>query len=153
MSCHDALWARTAKNTDWSTWPLARPFACLLVRLHRSLVCLLHPARFARALRSHTPLRSIVRSLPHFAHFLTRGTLGQWQMAIYPEFFSILYHSVTAESRWMNKVTRRALLQHSTLCQPIKMHLLRDREIKKTPCTQMQARRDGLTQARLQVLT
>ena len=53
----------------------------------------------------------------------------------------------------MNAVTRRALLQHSTLCQPIKMHLLRDREIKKTPCTQMQARRDGLTQARLQVLT
>ena len=38
-----------------------------LVRLHRSLVCLLRTARFARAL---------VRSLAHFAHSLARGTVN-----------------------------------------------------------------------------
>ena len=27
VDCKDALWARTTKNTDWSTGPLARPFA------------------------------------------------------------------------------------------------------------------------------
>ena len=46
----DALWARTVKNTDCSTGPLARPFA-----------------------RSLAPL---IRSLAHFAHSLARGKVN-----------------------------------------------------------------------------
>ena len=48
------LWSKTAKNTDWSTGPFARPFARSLVRsfaFHRSLVCLLRTARYTRAFR------------------------------------------------------------------------------------------------------
>ena len=33
-----ALWARTTKNTDWSTGPLARPFARSLAPLTRGIV-------------------------------------------------------------------------------------------------------------------
>ena len=33
----NALWARTTKNLDVSTGPLARPFACSLAPLNRSL--------------------------------------------------------------------------------------------------------------------
>ena len=48
-----------------------------LVRSHRSLVELAPPC----SLRSRAPLRSLVRSLAHFAHSLTRGTVNNW-MAI-----------------------------------------------------------------------
>ena len=41
-----------------------------LVPLHRSLVCLLRTAR------SRPPLRSLVRSLAHFAHSLARGKVN-----------------------------------------------------------------------------
>ena len=34
-----ALWARITKNTDWSTRPLARPFARSLAPLTRGKVC------------------------------------------------------------------------------------------------------------------
>ena len=53
-----ALWLITAKNTDCSTGPLARPFARSLAPLTRSLApdC---------SLRSRPPLRSLVRSLAH----------------------------------------------------------------------------------------
>ena len=44
VSTPGALWARSTKNPDESTGPLARPFAC-------SLVGLLRPACFIRALR------------------------------------------------------------------------------------------------------
>ena len=61
---HYALWARTTKNTDWSTGPLARPFARSLVRSHCSLVRLLRTAGFARALRcAHSFARSLIPSL------------------------------------------------------------------------------------------
>ena len=61
-----ALWARITKNTDWNTGPLARPFACSLAPL--------------------------TRSLARFAHSLARGTVIDL-MAIYSVFFSILAHS------------------------------------------------------------
>ena len=61
------LWAWITKNTDWSTGPLARPFANSLVSLTRSLTpdC---------SLRSRPPLRSLVRSLT----LLTPSLVGQW---------------------------------------------------------------------------
>ena len=61
-----ALWSETNKNRDVSTGPLARPFARSLAPLTRSLApdC---------SLRSRPPLRSLVRSLAHFAHSLARG--------------------------------------------------------------------------------
>ena len=73
------------KRQDCSTGPLARPFARLLATLTRSLAtdC---------SLRSRPPLRSFVRSLAHFAHFLTRGKKNDW-MAILSVFFSIFDHS------------------------------------------------------------
>merc|ERR1712002_811446 len=80
------LWSITAKNTDWSTGPLARPFARSLTLLTRSLApdC---------SLCSCPPLRSLVLSLTHFAHSLARGTVNDW-MAILSVFFSIFDHSV-----------------------------------------------------------
>ena len=78
-------WVRSAKNRDVSTGPLARPFARSLAPLTRSLApdC---------SLRSRPPLRSLVRSLAHFAHSLARGTVNDW-MAILSVFFSIFDHS------------------------------------------------------------
>ena len=54
--CYAALWARITKNTDWSTGPLACPFARSLAPLTRSLAsdC---------SLRLRPPLRSLVCSL------------------------------------------------------------------------------------------
>ena len=54
------LWSITAKNTDCSTGPLARPFA-------RSLAPLTGLLAPDCSLRSRPPLRSLVRSLAHFA--------------------------------------------------------------------------------------
>ena len=64
-----ALWSETNMNRDVSTGPLARPFARLLAPLTRSLApdC---------SLRSRPPLRSLVRSLAHFAHSLARGKVN-----------------------------------------------------------------------------
>ena len=58
-------------NQDVSTGPLARPFTCSLTPLTRSLAsdC---------SLRSRPPLRSLVRSLAHFAHSLARGKVNFW---------------------------------------------------------------------------
>ena len=81
-----ALWSITAKNTDCSTGPLARPFA-------RSLAPLTHSLAPDCSLRSRPPLRSLVRSLAHFAHSLAHGTVNNW-MAILSVFFSIIDHSV-----------------------------------------------------------
>ena len=52
-----------------STGPLAHPFACSRAPLTRSLVpdC---------SLCSRLPLRSLVRSLAHFAHSLARGKVS-----------------------------------------------------------------------------
>ena len=63
------LWSRTAKNTDWSTGPLARPFAQSLAPLTRSLApdC---------SLCLRPPLRSLVRLLAHFAQSLACGTVN-----------------------------------------------------------------------------
>ena len=63
------LWSKTAKNTDCSTGSLAHPFARSLAPLTRSLApdC---------SLRSRPPLRSLVRSLAHFAHSLARGKVN-----------------------------------------------------------------------------
>ena len=85
----NSLWSITAKNTDCSTGPLARPFARSLAPLTRSLApdC---------SLRSRPPLRSLVCSLAHFAHSLARGTVNDW-MPILSVFFSIFDHSVRVE--------------------------------------------------------
>ena len=80
-----ALRSRITKNPDVSTWTLARPFAHSLA----PLICLLAPDC---SLRPRPPLRSLVRSLAHFAHSLARGTENDL-MAIYSVFFSILAHS------------------------------------------------------------
>ena len=65
----NALWARITKNTDWSTGPLARPFAHSLARLTR----LLTPHY---SLHSRTLLCSLARSLAHsLAHSLALGTV------------------------------------------------------------------------------
>ena len=74
-----SLWSITVKNTDWSTGPLARPFARSLAPLTHSLApdC------------SRPPLRSLTRSL---AHSLACGTMNDW-MAILSVFFSIFDHS------------------------------------------------------------
>ena len=64
-----AKWAGLTKNTDWSTGPLARPFA-------RSLAPLTHSLATDCSLRSRPPLRSLVRSLAHFAHSLSRGKMN-----------------------------------------------------------------------------
>ena len=63
------LWPGTNNNRDVSTGPLARPFARSLAPLTCSLTpdCLL---------RSRHPLRSLVRSLAHFAHSLARGKVN-----------------------------------------------------------------------------
>ena len=67
-----ALWARSTKNPDKSTGPLARSFACSLTPLTRLLAppCLLCSR----------------------AHSLTCGTMNDW-MAIYSVFFSVLDYS------------------------------------------------------------
>ena len=80
-----ALWARSTQNPDKSTGLLARLFACSLAPLTRSLApdC---------SLCSRPPLRSLVRSLAHFAHSLVCGKVNYW-MAIYSVFFSILAYS------------------------------------------------------------
>ena len=63
------LWSKTAKNTYYSTRPLARPFVHSIAPLTRSLAldCSLH---------SRPPLRSLVRSLAHFAQSLARGKVN-----------------------------------------------------------------------------
>ena len=63
-----ALWARSTKNSDCSTGPLAPPFAHSLA----PLTSLLAPHY---SLRSRASLRSLARSLAHFAHSLARGTV------------------------------------------------------------------------------
>ena len=64
-----ALWSGTDKNRDVSTGPLACPFARLIAPLIRSLApdC---------SLRSRPPLRSLVRSIAHFAHSLAHGKVN-----------------------------------------------------------------------------
>ena len=61
-----ALWSGTNKNRDVSTGPLARPFA-------RSLALLIPSLAPDCSLRSRPPLRSLVRSLAHFAYSLGKG--------------------------------------------------------------------------------
>ena len=97
------LWARTTKNTDWSTGPLARPFAPTLAPLTCSLA--LH-----YLLRSRAPLRSLVCSLAHFSHSLAHGKVN-YQMAIlfcvfFPYFWTIvLCKKLQFSGRWMTKWT------------------------------------------------
>ena len=67
----NALWSGINKNRDVSTGPLARPFTRSLVLLTRSLAPDCSP-------RSRPLLRSLVRSLAHFAHSLARGTVNDW---------------------------------------------------------------------------
>ena len=64
-----ALWARITKNTDWSTGPLARPFARSLAPLTRLLAldCSLHS-------------RPLLRSLANSLTSLTPSLVGQWMI-------------------------------------------------------------------------
>ena len=68
------LWARTTKNSDWSTGPIACPFARLLAPFT-------HLPAPHYLLRSRAPLCSLC-SLAHFAHSLAHGTVNDW-MTIY----------------------------------------------------------------------
>ena len=61
------LWSGTNKNRDISTGQLAR-----------SLAPLTHSLAPDRSLCSRPPLRSLVRSLAHFAHSLAHGTVNFW---------------------------------------------------------------------------
>ena len=81
----EALWARSTKNPDERTGPLAHPFASSLA----PLTCSLAP-HYSLCLR--TLLRSLARSLTHFAHSQAHGTVND-RMAIYSVFFSGLDHS------------------------------------------------------------
>ena len=103
----------TAKNTDCSAAPLARPFARSLAPLTRSLApdC---------SLCSRPPLRSLVRSLVNFAHFLARGTVNDW-MAILSVSFSIFDHSVPA-SRSHNLSVH--LSEHLSVHTPVSLYVL-----------------------------
>ena len=75
-------WARIFKNTDWSTGPLAHPFA-------RSLASLTPSLAPHYSLRSRPPLRSLVRSLAHFAHSLARGKVNfRWLFCLCFFFYS-----------------------------------------------------------------
>ena len=85
-NCH-SLWAKSTKTPDFSTGPLARPFARSLAPLTRSLAP-------HNSLRSRAVRRLFIRSLAHFAHSLARGTVNDW-MAILSVFFSISNHRAT----------------------------------------------------------
>ena len=76
---YKALWSGSNKNRDVSTGPLARPFARSLA----PLTCSLAPHY---SLCSRAPLRSLVRTLAHFAHSRARGTVNDY-MANYSVFF------------------------------------------------------------------
>ena len=112
----EALWSITAKNTDCSTGPLARPFARSLAPLTRSLApdC---------SLRSRPPLRSLIRSLAHFAHSLARGKVIDY-IAILSVFFSIFDHSVI--------MTHRSI-SPTRLQENLHITLRRTNKIKSTP--------------------
>ena len=75
-----AQWARSTKN--WSTGPLARPFARSFVRSHRSFICMLCTICFARAVRC----AHLFACTAHFARSLARGTVND-KMAILSVFF------------------------------------------------------------------
>ena len=64
-----ALWARSTKNTDWSTGPLACPFARSLTPFTR----LFAPHYL---LCSGALLRSLARTFAHFAHSWARGKVN-----------------------------------------------------------------------------
>ena len=100
-------------NRDVSTRPLARPFARSLAPLTRSLApdC---------SLRSRPPLRSLVRSLAHFAHSLAHGTVNDW-MAIFSVFFAIFDHSDTRILPLSNSrvVTSATSVRLTSKCTPI----------------------------------
>ena len=78
------LWSIIAKNTDCSTGPPARPFVCSLAPLTRSLA-------LDCSLRSCPPLRSLIRSLAHFAHSLARGKVYDFMSQNY----LVLNHSAS----------------------------------------------------------
>ena len=65
----NALWSGTNKNRDVSAGALSRPFA-------RPFAPLTHSLSPDCSLRSRPPLRSLVRSLAHFAHSLARGKVN-----------------------------------------------------------------------------
>ena len=71
-----ALWARITKSTDWSTGPLAHPFAHSLAPLTRSLAP--HYSLFSRA-----PLRSLTS--------LTTSLVGKWMIGWLSNLFFFLF--------------------------------------------------------------
>ena len=66
-----ALWSGTNKNRDVNTGPIARPFALSLTPLTRLVApdCSLH---------SRPLLRSLIRSLAHFADSRAHGKVNYW---------------------------------------------------------------------------
>ena len=73
------LGARSTKNPDWSTGPLARPFVRSLTPPTHSLA-----PHFSRHWRA--PLRSFVRLLAHFASSLAHENVDDWMA-----FFSVIF--------------------------------------------------------------
>ena len=86
-----ALWARSTKKTDWSTGPLARPFARSLAPLTCSLA-LHYLLRWRAPLRSLSLARSL-RSLP-----------SSWDSDLIDGYlfcvFSFLARSLLGRSKW-----------------------------------------------------
>ena len=92
-----ALWARSTKNPDCSTGPLARPFARSLAPLTRSLApdC---------SLCSRPPLRSLVRSLAHFARSPLRSLPRLWDNErLDGYFFCVFYPFWTIVRRYRRR--------------------------------------------------
>ena len=86
-SAESARWFSEASNRDVSTGPLASPFARSLT----PLTCLLAPDC---SLCSRPRLRSLIRSLVHFAHSLTLGKVYN----LMSQYHTVLNHSAPPPS-------------------------------------------------------
>ena len=98
-SFSSALWARITMNTDWSTGPLARPFAHSLAPLTR----LLAPHY---SLRSRAPFVLLITSL-------TPLLVGKWIIRwLFFCVFSIMDHSALSSSLggWWKRSKREQLI-------------------------------------------
>ena len=86
------------KNRDVSTGPLAPPFACSLAPLTRSLA-------LDCSLRSRPPLRSLVRSLAHFAHSLAHFAQSLARGTVKDEMAILCFFLFSTIAGWRDRLT------------------------------------------------